>query len=233
MGKALMMLWVAVWRESYIAKWWLGKRLLIMPFLESLRSPALIYMYWLSVWDCFSGIVVGRTEKFPGHSYYTLRGTSRWRNPHYTSSDEKHIRQVVYSVDNDESNTADDPKNVAPKNVPARKRLTYFLGYQVNRMKPALLSFRLRGADVAAVRAELQLNSVSRRKVNPVQRNFSVSVDKCPRCGRCYGEDRDPELTDDWISCDICRTWFHQSCAEDDGIIDDDEKFTCFACLQP
>ncbi|KAL5017914.1 hypothetical protein ScPMuIL_003636 [Solemya velum] len=51
--------------------------------------------------------------------------------------------------------------------------------------------------------------------------------DSCGQCGVLYGDTSDPRITDDWIKCTGCRIWFHQTCAEDFGIIDDDDAFTC------
>jgi len=46
-----------------------------------------------------------------------------------------------------------------------------------------------------------------------------------------FGSVDDPRKCDDWISCSVCSKWYHISCAEQHGVIDDDEKFTCADCL--
>lgn len=56
-----------------------------------------------------------------------------------------------------------------------------------------------------------------------------VESDKCKVCSWIYGDPKDPLSNDEWIQCTKCSKWFHESCAEADGIIDDD-GFTCYAC---
>jgi len=40
-------------------------------------------------------------------------------------------------------------------------------------------------------------------------------------CRCMYGDKRDTKAGELWIAC-ICGKWFHKSCAELDGILDDD-----------
>lgn len=54
---------------------------------------------------------------------------------------------------------------------------------------------------------------------NPYLLNFS------------YGATDDPKQYDDWVKCMICNNWYHLTCAEDSGLIDDDENFFCVVCL--
>lgn len=61
-----------------------------------------------------------------------------------------------------------------------------------------------------------------------------LKQDKKSKCGCCniyYGDGSDPKLTDEWIKCRRCHVWFHETCGEDYGIIDDDELYTCLSCL--
>ena len=54
-------------------------------------------------------------------------------------------------------------------------------------------------------------------------------------CGVCqynYGDRNDPKYDQDWLPCIICQTYFHLSCAEIAGILDDDESFTCQSCYK-
>ncbi|XP_041379147.1 uncharacterized protein LOC121391661 [Gigantopelta aegis] len=57
------------------------------------------------------------------------------------------------------------------------------------------------------------------------------SDDLCGYCGHYYGSVSDPKSTDEWIECQKCRIWVHESCGEDWGVIDDDERYTCLPCL--
>ena len=55
----------------------------------------------------------------------------------------------------------------------------------------------------------------------------------CNVCQHSYGDSDDPKSTEEWVSCAVCSHWFHESCAEDNGEIDDDNAFTCKGCLFP
>jgi len=50
-------------------------------------------------------------------------------------------------------------------------------------------------------------------------------------CNVEYGDKNDTRPTEDWITCETCATCFHMSCAENSGIVDDDESFVCKDCL--
>ena len=53
----------------------------------------------------------------------------------------------------------------------------------------------------------------------------------CENCKFTYGEPSDPKISEDWCPCSGCRRKYHISCAEDNGLIDDDELFTCKLCV--
>ena len=55
---------------------------------------------------------------------------------------------------------------------------------------------------------------------------------KCSLCGMQYGDDSDPKLQEEWLQCVGCKSWLHETCAEQFGIIDDNSKLTCFKCLE-
>ncbi len=53
-------------------------------------------------------------------------------------------------------------------------------------------------------------------------------------CGRCkwnYGDINDPKRNEEWLMCTECLLYYHDSCAQVTGIIDDDEAFTSMECL--
>lgn len=52
----------------------------------------------------------------------------------------------------------------------------------------------------------------------------------CAKCGWIFGSSDDPKKAEDWLKCP-CDRWFHESCAEDSGIIDDNDLFTCELCI--
>ena len=43
----------------------------------------------------------------------------------------------------------------------------------------------------------------------------------------------EPEATEDCLSCAVCVHWFDESCAEDNGLLEDDGSLTCKDCLFP
>jgi len=51
----------------------------------------------------------------------------------------------------------------------------------------------------------------------------------CASCGWIYSDPDDPKLSEEWIMCKECCKWYHQSCAEDNGVLDD-LFFSCKAC---
>ena len=53
----------------------------------------------------------------------------------------------------------------------------------------------------------------------------------CTLCKGVYGDKNDKLPTDDWFPCVACDKKFHEHRAEDYGLIDDDETFTCTDCL--
>jgi len=54
---------------------------------------------------------------------------------------------------------------------------------------------------------------------------------KCHICSVIFGSADDPKLHDDWITCTDCQNRYHETCAENDGVFDDDLQFTCKHCI--
>ena len=63
-------------------------------------------------------------------------------------------------------------------------------------------------------------------------RKASKSKDstKCAYCNVAYGAENDTRKSDDWLKCQVCNSWLHESCAEIVGVIDDD-GFACKDCI--
>lgn len=49
-------------------------------------------------------------------------------------------------------------------------------------------------------------------------------------CGIVYKSKEDYRKNEDWLKCKVCCQWFHESCAEQCGVLDD-SYFTCKQCL--
>lgn len=60
------------------------------------------------------------------------------------------------------------------------------------------------------------------KKEKTTKKIRQVNQDACAICQHSYGNTQDPKATEDWLSCAVCSGWFHESCAENKGIIDDD-----------
>ena len=53
----------------------------------------------------------------------------------------------------------------------------------------------------------------------------------CTLCRGRYGDEFHAKGTEDWIDCCTCKKWYHESCAEESGILDND-VFTCRMCFE-
>ena len=53
----------------------------------------------------------------------------------------------------------------------------------------------------------------------------------CQICKVVWGSADDSKSDEDWYPCVSCNSKYHESCAWEYGIIDDDEHFTCKDCL--
>jgi len=45
-----------------------------------------------------------------------------------------------------------------------------------------------------------------------------------------YGHDQNSKKDEEWLDCHTCHAWFHESCAEQCGVLDD-LCFTCITCV--
>ena len=54
---------------------------------------------------------------------------------------------------------------------------------------------------------------------------------RCPGCGILEQSVTDIELNSGWIACNKCKSWFHEVCAEANGVFDDD-FFICGECVE-
>jgi len=54
---------------------------------------------------------------------------------------------------------------------------------------------------------------------------------KCGLCGEQYGDRSGKKTEEDWLQCRQCQVWFHETCAEDSGLVDVDE-FVCAKCYR-
>jgi hypothetical protein len=52
----------------------------------------------------------------------------------------------------------------------------------------------------------------------------------CRFCGKQYNTKEDDKITDEWLQCRKCKIWAHETCAEQHGVIGDDDFF-CENCV--
>jgi hypothetical protein len=64
----------------------------------------------------------------------------------------------------------------------------------------------------------------------PLQRAADI-YNKCGKCKVLYGDKNDKKSDEEWLKCNGCARWFHDSCAQNFGILDDDDSFTCCDCV--
>ena len=55
--------------------------------------------------------------------------------------------------------------------------------------------------------------------------------DTCKTCGVVYGDPMDKKVGEMWCRCTMCSRWFHDSCAQSNGILDVGDVFTCADCF--
>lgn len=110
--------------------------------------------------------------------------------------------------------------------LPHRKR-----GPTRKRSKPP--SFLLTSSDHFNYMMKTKKNKSGRKAVNQTKAKPGTSKegnDVCLACKFRYGSVNDPKKTEEWVKCSLCEGWYHQTCAEDNGIIDD-ASFNCRDCL--
>lgn len=68
----------------------------------------------------------------------------------------------------------------------------------------------------------------SANRPRPTAEKPNVPI-RCLVCKIVENTKEDVEFGKDWISCNRCDVWMHEPCAEQFGILDDDD-FTCQSC---
>ena len=76
-------------------------------------------------------------------------------------------------------------------------------------------------------------NNGKKRKINKpraIRANNANSNQDCTNCHAQYGSPDDEKAEEEWLECIKCNAWYHESCAELCGVLDD-LYFTCQGCL--
>ena len=71
--------------------------------------------------------------------------------------------------------------------------------------------------------------AVKRKTVTRKKMAVQHDTTLCSFCGIQFG-DKNKKATEDWIQCCQCSAWFHETCGEDCGLMDDD-IFYCKNCI--
>lgn len=69
-----------------------------------------------------------------------------------------------------------------------------------------------------------------RKRSSPLCKRQMFMQTNCTLCGVHFGDDKDKKKDEGWIECCKCGHWFHESCGEDYGLLDD-EVFYCKSCV--
>ena len=72
----------------------------------------------------------------------------------------------------------------------------------------------------------------SKRKAHGLVANVDDDHTPCHFCGKQYNTADDDKARDEWLRCSVCGIWAHESCAEKNGVIGDDDDFICKTCIQ-
>jgi len=75
-----------------------------------------------------------------------------------------------------------------------------------------------------------KVNKKSQLKKKTTKDKENESCD-CSVCHNIYNDPKDPLKDEDWIKCMSCRVWQHDSCAQSNGVFDEDEGYLCQKCL--
>lgn len=74
---------------------------------------------------------------------------------------------------------------------------------------------------------------LSKKGIEPTRFNSQSSDATKGCCANCqvqYGASDDPKVSEEWLDCIKFKAWFHESCAEECGVLDD-LCFTCKDCV--
>ena len=132
-------------------------------------------------------------------------------------------KNTIDRVVSDKANaTITDPIKLRPKAVNRRGRLP---GNEKRKKetsgKPAKKRICVRrGQTVETVNRSVSSKSY-----------FSDEKWICALCKIEYGHPKDPNASDEWVSCGKCFEHCHETCAQDNGVIEDDLSFLCKKCL--
>lgn len=84
------------------------------------------------------------------------------------------------------------------------------------------------GKNVSTTKMTKQSGKKSKKEKQNVE---SEDHSSCGLCYEHYGDLSSKKIDDDWLKCSKCDVWFHETCAEDCGLVDVD-VFVCGTCFK-
>jgi hypothetical protein len=75
------------------------------------------------------------------------------------------------------------------------------------------------------------INQEMKNKKKKKTHSSGDNSDTCKTCGVVYGDPMDKKVGEMWCRCTMCSRWFHDSCAQSNGLLDVGDVFTCADCF--
>jgi len=100
--------------------------------------------------------------------------------------------------------------------------------------KPKKADSRVETKTTKNSRASATASKTKTKTAKNSRASASASNDDNTPCTFCrvqYGSAQDPLKHEIWIACNTCRKWYHSTCAENNGVMEDDGTFLCSSCL--
>ncbi len=123
--------------------------------------------------------------------------------------------------------SGDTARSLLPIKLPIREHPTT----RCQRAKPP--SYNLTSSDHFSIIREKGVKNQGQKQKTKEMKTRQVEQEACTICQHSYGDRKDQKSTEEWLSCAVCVQWFHESCAEGNGVIDDDGSLTCKDSLLP
>jgi len=96
--------------------------------------------------------------------------------------------------------------------------------------KPRPKIKRKKEQSLLAVTPKKQKVKPKKQKVKANEKKKANGIYICAGCNVKYGDISAAYAAADWLACKDCAVWFHETCAEQNGLVDVNE-FTCGKCF--
>ena len=73
-------------------------------------------------------------------------------------------------------------------------------------------------------------NKTENKSMN--KKKHTTGTYPCGQCGGLWADENDPKKDEDFVACVTCKSnWYHESCAQDEGVFEDGGNFYCKNCV--